>query len=530
MGADSEGSFAGEDSVKDRASESFTRWETVFLCVAFAAIFATQLRRLTGPLDEPSWRQAWCAVHAREVGRTWPTRWFANYINFRGNRTVSYWTLPLYETVVGLAYRAAGRECLVLARAITLLCFLWATTALFAVIRTGFGRRVAWFSALAFWMQPLNLFYSRAVHYEMLLVALWLTFFFYAIEFARRPSAVYWMGAASCAAIGAWIKPTFVLWTALPVLAYSCSLSSGKIFRRLIPIAFLFTVPFMVAMLNHAFRLRFEGNMPNTPLYADPYNALYARSWFLGDWVERLNWQYWWTVIHSIVWVGATPAGIVLALVAPFAGHLREKRAGWLLLVAWALGLLVYTVAFLRLIAGHDYWRIPYGPWLAMMAGISVDGLTSLSWFQRWRAVVLLGTMALLAVGIGPGLRRGPYFQRDEQRIRAGEAIRSSTPPQSLVLSTAIGRTTGPTDPRILYFADRRGWANRIEDLSPELMRRYREAGADFVAVLVTPEHLPLFPRWEWMINCAAEERPLRDAAGRSIGSLFLYTLKDCQL
>lgn len=530
MGADSEESFAGEDFVKESASESFTRWEVAFFCVAFAAIFATQLRRLTGPLDEPSWRQAWCAAHAREVGRTWPTHWLANYVNFRGDRTVSYWTLPLYETVVGLAYRMVGGERLAVARAITLLCFVWATAALYAVVRTVFGRRVAWFSALAFWMQPLNLFYSRAVHYEMLLVALWLTFLFHAIEFARRPCAARWVTAVITGALAAWIKPTFLLWTAIPVMIYAWYFSSEKTLQRLVPVALLFAAPSLVAVLNHLFRLRFEGNIPNTPLYADPYNALYAQSWFLGEWSERFNREDWWTIIRSIVWFQSTPAGVLIVLASPFMSRFAEKRGGGVILVTWALGLLIYTVTFLRLIAGHDYWRIPYGPWLAMAVGVSLDGLTNLSWLGRWRAAVLAMAIALSAVGIAPGLRRGPYFRRDEQRIQAGEAIRSSTLPQSLVLSTAIGRTTGPTDPRILYFADRCGWANRIEDLSPELMRRYREAGADFVAVLVTPEHLPLSPRWEWMISCPVEERPLRDSAGRSIGSLFLYTLEDCQL
>ncbi len=175
---------------------TFNKLERIVWMVAMGLLLVYRLQFLQGPLDEPSWRQAWCAYHAREASRQWPPDSLANYVNFRGAQSISYWTLPVYETLVALAYRVLGGENLLIARIITLVCYGLATWFLFRVVAELLDRRVALYSALAFFAMPLGIFYSRAVHYEALLLALVHGYLLASLYFVRRPNLI--AALASC--------------------------------------------------------------------------------------------------------------------------------------------------------------------------------------------------------------------------------------------------------------------------------------------------------------------------------------------
>lgn len=509
-----------------------TRAERLIWTVAVAALLAVRLATLSGPLDEPSWRQSWCAHHAREVSREWPSNWLANYINFRGPEGVSFWTLPLYETIVAIEYRIAGREALTLARATTLLCYAWAAYLLFLIAAELFDRRVAMYAALAFWALPLGIFYSRAVHYEALLIALSHAFLLASLRFCRAPSRGRWMAAVAAGSVAALIKPTFIMWMGPAALAWALVRSPRRKLWALGAIAALFALPFAAAVWHHFYRLSFEGAIANTALYADPYNPVYAKSWFLGSFGERLGAAYWREIVRLTVWLVLTPGGALLAAGSLLTLRRRDMRAGWWPLAAWFAGLAIYTLAFTRIVATHDYWRLPFMAPLALTIGLALDEIAGARESGRLtplRAGLLAAALLVLAAGIRPSFRRGPYFERDWQRIIAGEAIREHTGQDELVVSTAIGRSTGGTDPRILYHADRRGWATRIEDFSEERFDEYAGAGASAIAMLVTPEQMPPFPQWDWMVKCRPTEWPLKSRDGRDIGSLFIYRPADCE-
>lgn len=509
-----------------------TKAERMIWTLAVLALLAVRLATLSGPVDEPSWRQSWCAHHAREVSREWPSNWLANYINFRGPEGVSFWTLPLYETIVAVEYRLAGGEVLALARATTLLCYAWAGYLLFLIGVELFDRRAAMYAALVFWAMPLGIFYSRAVHYEALLIALSHAFLLASLRFCRAPSWQRWLAAVAAGSVAALIKPTFIIWMGPAALAWAIVRSPRRMPWALGAIAALFVLPFAAAVWHHFYRLSFEGAIANTALYADPYNPVYAKSWFLGSLGERLGIAYWREIVRLTVWLVLTPGGVLLAAISLRTLRRGEWRAGWWPLAAWFAGLAVYTLAFTRIVATHDYWRLPFMAPFALAIGLALDELAGARESPRlkpFRAALLVAAMLIFAVGIRPAFRRGPYFEKDWQRIAAGEAIRERTESGELVVSTAIGRSTGGTDPRILYHADRCGWATRIEDLSDERFNEYAAAGASAIAMLVTPEQMPPSPQWDWMLKCRPTEWPLKDREGRDIGSVFIYRPADCE-
>lgn len=505
---------------------SLSKSERAIWMLAAIALLAVRIVNLAGPLDEPSWRQAWCAHHARVISQGWPSNWMANYINFRGPNETSYWTLPLYETVVAIGYRAAGGEYLWLARAVAFLAYAWAAYLLFLIAAELFDRRVGMFAALAFLALPLGIFYSRAVHYESLLIALSHVFLLYALRFCRDPSWSRWALSVSAGIVAALIKPTFIMWMGPVVLVWAViRFPRGKVWA-LAAVCALFLLPVGAALGHHYYRLAMEGGIANTALYADPYNPSYARGWFLGSLQERLNVTYWQNIMRLTVWMVFTPGGALLAILSLVTVRRFELRTGWMGLAAWILGLVIYVLVFTHIVATHDYWRLPFLAPAALVIGLTlgaIAGPRASGPFAPGRLALLLGAVFLFAIGIRPAFLRGPYFQNDWQRIVTGEAIRENTHRDELVVSTVLGRATGGTDPRILYHADRLGWACLFEDLSQERFEEYRSAGVSVIALLVTPEQMPLPQRWQWMVECKSIELPLRDREDRGIGSLWLY-------
>jgi 4-amino-4-deoxy-L-arabinose transferase-like glycosyltransferase len=173
--------------------------------------------------------------------------------------------------------------------------------------------------------------------------------------------------------------------------------------------------------------------------------------------------------------------------------------------------------------SAHDYYSTPL---LAPAAILIALGLAAVSASTaRWRTAILALVLLGLVVGSAYAVRRVNFFSRDWQRIRAGEAIAQYTAPGDLVVSATLGRSTGGPDPRILYFANRRGWTIELKDLNPEALDLYRAHGADGVALLITPQHPSTEDQYPILASFPREIVELRDPDGQPIGHLVLFRL-----
>ena len=180
---------------------SFHKTESVFLWTVAVLAIAFRLLYLTGPLDESSWRQAWCAYQARELARENPPQFFYPKINYKGTNDVSVWNLPVYEGVVALAYKSVGvEECLPTARFVSLLFFVGSACFLGLAISLLTGRRAGFYSALVYLLLPLGLFYSRAVHYDVAVLFFCHAFFYTGLKFLDTRKWTYYALATVMAA------------------------------------------------------------------------------------------------------------------------------------------------------------------------------------------------------------------------------------------------------------------------------------------------------------------------------------------
>jgi hypothetical protein len=139
--------------------------------------------------------------------------------------------------------------------------------------------------------------------------------------------------------------------------------------------------------------------------------------------------------------------------------------------------------------------------------------------------------IGVVAFGSFAWLCQADRFAVDQQRFLAGESIGRHTQPGDLVLSLTKGRTTGWSDPRILYFAKRRGWASNFDQLDEKSLDLYRDHGAAYGAVLVTPLYWPLEEEDYGVLSIfPKKEYPLSDDAGNLLGYLVLVDLENAKL
>ena len=492
---------------------------------------------LGGPLDEPSWRQAWCAYQARQLARESPPELMRVKINFRGTNDVSFWNFPVYEGVVGLAYKATGgEERLWLARIITLLMYLGATWCLGRIVSLLLGARTAWYTALVYMILPLGIFYSRAVHYDIGAIFLSHAFFLAALSYCERPRMPLYITAALLGVLAFAVKPPYAAYFAIPIGFYALTAPDERRWRTLIEVGTMFLFALIATWALHEYRLSIESGHASKLLYPVPYTKGYARSWFLGHWGQRFSLAAWTGVARDVVKFVLTPVGALLAAYAALFGFQPFKRRGWFVLYGWLAGMAGYILVMFRMLSsvGHTYYLLPLlAPAAVAIGSFLASEEKSMAreakgWWRNPLRVLLV--MTVLAAGSFRALRRGNFFVVDWQRVQAGAAIKQWTNPSDLVVSSTLGRSTGSVDPRILYFSDRRGWVIAYKDLTQEALRAYREAGASFVALLVTPEYSDNPGEYSILLDSSCRVIKLLNPSGVSIGSLLLFRLADEEL
>jgi hypothetical protein len=105
------------------------------------------------------------------------------------------------------------------------------------------------------------------------------------------------------------------------------------------------------------------------------------------------------------------------------------------------------------------------------------------------------GAVAFAAFLLWAAWAPGPlkYYRVDWLREEAGQAIEARVPRGDLVVACDYN-TLPPTDPRLLYRADREGWPMRIGDLTPDRLLKLRPYGAKWVVIVTSPESASLAP------------------------------------
>ena len=508
------------------------RADTTVIIAALTAVVGVLVRvfLLGGPLDVPDWRQADTAYMAYRMWQESPPQVLHPKTPFRGSADVKAAEFPVYPLVVSLVWKLLGRESLVAARLVSLGFFAGAVVYAFLAVRLLAGRRVAWFTVAVYTILPLGIPYSRMVHPDFCIVFFAHMFLYHGLSFFCRERVIDYLIAVLGCTLVFLMKAPYGFYFALPMALYVKRQWGGRTRSGIFLLGSMFVLPLLAGVWFNNWRIALERDYVESLVYPMKWTAESLRGRFFGTLEQRADLQKWSFLVRRTVILVVTVPGAVLGLWGMIAGWFNrylKKAVGYV----WTLvlGALLYTlVVFPMVVSAHEYYSIPYLFPAAAAIALGIE------WFEQrlvqGKSAALLLILAILVYGTSYGLRRGPYlygppyFSFDWQRIVAGQIIERETRPDDLVLSVTLGRSTGWSDPRILYYAHRRGWARQAEDLSEEDLRLYISHGARTAALLMTPIYPPERENFGVLAGYPYQVREMRRGTNM-IGYLALFDL-----
>lgn len=483
--------YAGKRPLKDeQLAQPLGRWERILIGLVVVLLLGVRLAFLGGPIDEGSWRQIWCNFQARQLALESPPDFMNPKINFQGRDWVNVANPPFYEMAIAMAYKAIGHESLPVARAITLILFVGSALYLCLIIRKVAGSRTAAYVAMAYLCLPLGIFYSRAIHYDIMVLFMAHAFLYHALRYLENRRLRDYLLAVAALTIAFSTKPPYVVFAGPPLLVFVLFRCRGRYLKAFGSLVAMAVLPVVLFAWYDAHRMSIELMRHTSVLEPNMHTAAEFRNYYIGTLALRFNWQNWFVILQRVYWMVLTPPGILLAALGGGAIGFRGKRLEGLFLGGWCLGALGYVLFAFPMVSGfHDYYTLPLLAPAAIVLGVGLSLLAA----ARWRAIrmglaLLGGYLVLHGFYANHALRAYHYFTLDDQLIAAGQQAAEWTQPADLIVFSAIGRSTGDVDPRMLYFADRLGYANEMKQLTPENLALYRGAGAKWLAVLVTPD------------------------------------------
>lgn len=501
------------------------------------ALLAVRLAHLVGPLDEPMWRQTDTAYMARRMMSESPPDLLNPKAPYRGTNDVKAAEFPIYPATVAMVYKALGRESLPAARGVTLLYFAGSAWFLFLAVRLLAGSATAWWTTVFYCAAPLSITISRMVHPDFCIVFFSHLFLYALLRFVQSGRWRWW-GISTLSGSAAFLmKAPYCFYLGLVPGFWWLVDRDKRTLGRWIGLASVLVLPLMAAVWFNNHRIAQEAPFDESLVYPMKWTAESSAGRFFGHLQDRADGEGWKLIAKRTIFLVLTPMGILLGLLG-LGPRRREHEpptdpARWAHGI-WLLGTGLYVLlVFPMVIGGHEYYTLPLVAPCALLAARGL--LRVLGWAEDrlgWWPPVTTGVMlVLLAAGIKEGLARGPYldksapsFMVDWQRVRAGEAIAQFTRPQDLVLSVTHGRSTGWSDPRILYHADRLGWSIEARNLTPSNLAAFVAAGARVAAVLVTPEAESREEELGPLAGRPYASIPLTHS-GQSIGTMRFYPL-----
>ena len=379
--------------------------------------FGVRLYKINNPIaDWHSWRQADTAAVTRNFVKHGVNMLLPRYddlsdvgakgFNLAGYRLVEF---PLFNLIHYIFYslspihyslEAWGRMVSVLASLVSSVC-------LYILVKKSAGIMAGMASMGAWLFIPFNIYFSRVILPEPLMVALALLSLV-CLQKSR------WL-SYSLAILAVLVKPT-AIFIALPILAS----------WRFAPV--LIFMPFLVWRM---WQLQYPEGVPGSSWLLNGDHIRFKGAffrWIFGDRLGRLILGYW----------GIWPA---------IEGTLSLAKELWWLFGGAIAYLFIFATGNVR----HDYYQIPIMPAVAIAVGMGIAVIWRQGgWLRRGGLVVAV--MFMLAFGWYEV--RGNYQINNPAILAAGQAADRLLPADAVVIADYNGDTA------FLYQINRRGFPN----------------------------------------------------------------------
>jgi len=428
-----------------------------------------RLYKINLPLaDHHSWRQADTAAVARNfIKEKWDfflpridNMTYLHSPDLLNKNRLFLAEPPVYQTIVAVFYRFFGIK-IELARLVSILFSLGSIFFLFLIVKKYFGFRVGALSALIFGILPYNIYYSRTVLPESMIIFLILGLVYFFDQYLWERKKGWWLMTLIFGAI-ALTQKSFPIFMS-PVLAYMAFRKYSFGFLKkpsLWILAFLMITPLALWRLW----------INNFPEGIPPYDWLFNQGnirftgaffwWIFAERLAKLILGYW----------GLIPLGFGLAL-------LPSKKEGWLFHL-WLLMVFIYISVFAAGNVTHDYYQIPLVPILAIFMARGTSFLLEVPGrlFSKTICHLVLVICYLFMLAFSWYEVRNFYNIQGGVDL-AGQAVDQLTPKEALVL------TGDSNDATLLYNTNRYGWTGGYASYfpnNPETIQKIIKMGGDF--------------------------------------------------
>ena len=414
----------------------------LILLVILSLGFILRLYKIDIPLaDHHSWRQSDTAAVARNFikeGWNFLRPKIDNMVPLhRGeenNQRLFLVEPPVYNSIVAGIYSVLGTD-IKWARFVSVVFSLGSIIFLFLIASKFYGEKIGLLAAFFFAVLPYNIFYSRVVLPEPMIIFLTLGMFYYCIKWLETNSAFPFLLFSVFSALS-FSQKSFPLFLSFALLCLIFQKFGFKIFRQKKLYLWL-VLSFAPFFLWRWWVSRSPEGIPANLWLFNQGDIRFKGSFFYWIFAERIG--------KLILGYFGLPL-LVLGLI------IKPKKEGWFFHF-WMLSLFIFISVFAAGNVTHDYYQIPLIPvfcvFLAKGTGLLLFESNNI--FSRFTSYLLLATCCLFMLAFGWYEVRGFYNIQGGVDL-AGKAVDEMTPKNALVI------TGDSNDATLLYNTNRWGW------------------------------------------------------------------------
>jgi len=443
------------------------RKTVLFLFLILILGFILRLYKIDIPLaDHHSWRQADTAAVARNFvkeGWNFLKPKIDNMVPLHpgkpNNERLFLVEPPIYNSIVAGIYKIFGvKERW--ARLVSVIFSLGSIIFLYLIASFYFGEIVGLLASFFFAILPFNIFYSRVILPEPMIIFFTLGMFYFAIKWLEKNS-IFHFSFFIFHSILSFSQKVFPLFLILPVL-YLFFQKYKAAFLKLKKFWFWLLVSLVPMIWWRRWISHFPEGIPANLWLLNQGNIRFKGAFFYWIFAKRIGeliLGYWGLAL------------LVLGLI------IKPKKEGWFFHF-WLLAVLIFITVFAAGNVTHDYYQIPLIPVFCIFLAKGANFLLFESGerFSKFTCSLFMVLCSLFMIAFSW------YYIRDFYNIQsgvdlAGRWIDENTPKDSLILAG------DSNDATLLYNCNRWGWTGGFASSlpnEPETIEKVRKMGASY--------------------------------------------------
>ncbi|MCL5091085.1 MAG: glycosyltransferase family 39 protein [Patescibacteria group bacterium] len=441
--------------------------EKVILILILILGLVFRLYKIGIPLaDHHSWRQSDTAAVARNfVKEGW------NFLKPKidnmtplhpgtpNNERLFLVEPPIYNSIVAGVYGLFGVE-VKYARLVTIFFSLTSLLFLYLIATHFWGEKVGLLTAFFGAVLPYNIYYSRVVLPEAMIICFSLAMFYFAIKWLANGSTLYFVLFTLFSSLS-FSQKTFPLFFLLP-LAYLIWQKYGFNLFKEKKLYLWFLVAFVPFVLWRFWVGRFPEGIPANLWLFNQGNIRFKGAFFYWIFAKRIG--------ELILGYWGLPL-VILGLI------LKPKKEGWFFHF-WLLSLLIFTTVFAAGNVTHDYYQIPWAWVLSVFLAKGANFLLFEKHEDFNRPLCISSFILCTAFALAFS-----WFQvRDFYNIQSGVDL-AGVAVDELTSKDALVLTGDSNDATLLYNTNRWGWTGGYASNypnEPNVVEQVKQMGASY--------------------------------------------------